>query len=132
MARTTSAEVAKIIDTDATLDLRPFIDTANALVDWLNTTCDSLNALSASDLELIERWLSAHFYAHRDQLYTEKSTGKSSGRFQGQTAMALSSTQYGQTAMALDITGCLARRSADANEGGRRRVGVQWLGKAAT
>ena len=130
MARTTQEAVRAIIATDDNLSVLPFIETATTLVDWLDS-CDTSNELSDSALEVIERYLAAHFYAHRDQLYSEKKVGKSSGKFQGQTAMVLSSTQYGQTAMLLDVTGCLARRSKQA-EKGTTSPNMAWLGKAST
>ncbi|GAF90891.1 unnamed protein product, partial [marine sediment metagenome] len=70
-----------------------------------------------------------HFYAHADQLYQARSTAGASATFQGQTGMILLSTQYGQTAMLLDVTGLLAKLSKDAEEGGKRKVTAAWLGR---
>jgi len=129
MARTTSANVTAILVTDKNYDgstsLAAFIDTATALVDEV-VTCAAKRGitLSATLLELIERWLAAHFYAHADPLYTSRSTQGASGSFQGQTGMHLESTQYGQTAMVLDTSRCLAA----INKGGSK-IGAVWLGK---
>jgi len=84
--------------------------------------------LNATLAESVECFLAAHFYAHADQLLQSKSTGGSSGSFQGQTGQVLSSTQYGQTAMLLDVTGLLAKRSKEAETGQKRVAGVSWLG----
>jgi hypothetical protein len=127
LARTTSGEVAGIIETDGTISLSPFITAASSLVDWLQGK-DTDGELSSSLLTEIEKWLAAHFYAHRDQLLSSKSTSKASGSFQGQTGMVLSSTQYGQTAMLLDVTGILAARSKQAEQGTRPKASMVWLG----
>lgn len=130
MARTTSEQVIGILisgkqyDAKTTPDLTGFIETASAVVDRV-ITCAGRKEVILTDalLELIERWLSAHFYAHADQLFTSKSTAGASGSFQGQTGMHLESTQYGQTAMDLDYSGCLAAINKGA------RAGAIWLGK---
>ena len=132
MSRTTSGNVQGILSShyDGTAVLTPFIDTANSLVSRV-ATADTLVTLSAVDLELIERWLAAHFYAHADQLMTSKSTGGASGSFQGQTGMVLESTQYGQTAMLLDSTGYLSRLSNETKTGTKQKAQLFWLGKTA-
>lgn len=126
MSRTSEAAVKLILDrhydTAHAASLVPFIDTASSLVDKISTN-DTTSILSATDLEIIERWLSAHFYAQSDQLYTSKSTGKASGSFQGQTGMQLENTIYGQQAMLLDASGYLSALQ----KGGI--VGGFWLGK---
>lgn len=127
MARTTSSAVEGIIQVDSSIDLSGFIDTATALVDWLESK-DTDGELTATQLERIECFLAAHFYAHRDQLLQSKSTGKASGSFQGQTGMFLKSTQYGQTALLLDTTGYLADMNKTADSGQRPVAGAVWLG----
>jgi hypothetical protein len=129
MSRTTVANVQGILagHYDGRTDLTPFISTATVLVDWLDAQ-DTDNELSTTLLEVIERWLTAHFYAHADQIFQSKSTGGASGSFQGQTAMVFSSTQYGQTAMALDVTGKLAGRNKEVLDGSRKKATVSWLG----
>jgi hypothetical protein len=73
-------------------------------------------------LELIERWLSAHFYALSDQTLASKSTSKASGSFHGQTQMDFDSTKYGQAAQNIDTSGCLRAI-------GKRQFGSsKWLG----
>lgn len=106
--RATNAEVRGIIETDPNVSMDPFIKAANKLTDRISIfATDNARTVTAAELAVIETWLAAHFYAHRDQLYTQRSTGKASGSFQGKTAMGLDSTQYGQTAKLLDPTGYL-------------------------
>jgi hypothetical protein len=131
-ARTTASAVAEILlgqyDAEGRPDLDPFISTATALVDWLAGK-DTDGELTATLLERIEAFLSAHFYAHADQLLQSRSTGGASGAYQGQTAMWLNSTQYGQTAMVLDVTGRLAGMVKAATDGGKPKASMEWLGK---
>ena len=122
--RASDADVRAIIDTDPAIATTIPIRAANTLVDWINDKCDQDNVLTAAQLGEIETWLAAHFYAHRDPQYSSKATEKASATFQGATGMGLESTVWGQTAMTLDPTGCLASR----NKGGK--AGVLWLGKA--
>lgn len=122
--RTTSPDVQGILGDhyDGTTDLSPFITTASSLVDRL-ATLDTDSILSTAQKELIERWLAAHFYVQADPILASKSTGKSSGVFEGQTAMALDNSRYGQMAKVLDVTGRLGNLS-------RPKARMQWLGKA--
>lgn len=109
--RTTSALVAQVLgdDYDGSASLIPRIDTANALVDDIVTEASNLEiTVSASRLEIIERWLAAHFYAVCDKPLQSKSTERASGVFAGHTAMGLKYTQYGQQAIILDPTGYLS------------------------
>jgi hypothetical protein len=128
MARTTSINVESILvdHYDGTTSLIPFMDIASSLVDKI-VTADTDGVLSTSDLELIERNLTAHFYGHADQFFTSKSTGQASGSFQGQTAMYFNSTLYGQTAVLLDCTGELSRLQQQAQTG-RKKASMTWLG----
>jgi len=129
VARTTRIKVVEILvgHYDGTTDLDPFIDTANELITWLDGE-DTDGDLTTAMLEKIERYLAAHFYAHADQLMQSKSTGGASGAFQGQTGMGLAHTHYGYTAMVLDVTGKLAQRNKETEEGGKRKASVAWLG----
>ncbi len=134
MARTSAAAVKLVLgdasthadgagDYDGTRDLTPFIDAASAIVDRV-VTCATAKGitLSASVLELIERWLAAHAYCLSDQTFASKSTAGASASFHGQTGMHLESTRYGQMAAALDYSGCLN------SIGNRRSAGGFWLG----
>lgn len=132
MSRASVDDVKAIIEYDDIdrPDLRPHIRAAENLVNWLENTCDVDNVLTNGQLRDIETWLAAHFYNIRDQGYQTKSTQSASGTFQGQTAMHLQSSYWGQTAMLLDVTGCLAKLNKEMEEGGKRKVKVKWLGKA--
>jgi len=127
MANATTDSVAGILDIDPAIDLVPFIRTASVLVTWL-VSVDTKNVLTSDLLTEIESYLAAHFYSHRDQLLQSKSTGAASGSFQGQTGMVLNSTQYGQTAMMLDVTGNLAKRSKEVEEGTVHSAKLIWMG----
>ena len=130
MARTTETAVKGILlkdyDADDVPSLQPFIDSATVIVDRVKTCAvDRSRTLTTAELELIERWLAAHFYCQSDQTYASRNTGKSSGQFQGQTGLQLDSSKYGQHAKALDYSGCLA-----ALAGAERKVARgAWLGK---
>ena len=132
MPRTTSNSVKNILGAnyDGTTPLHPFVITASSLVNKVAGK-DLTGVLSSDDLELIERWLAAHFYGHADQFYQQRSTGRASGGFQGQTAMVFNSTQYGQTALALDVTGELARIQQQATTG-KQKAGILWGGTRMT
>lgn len=120
--RTSSSSVQSILgdNYDGSTDLTAFIATASALTDHVAAK-DSDGILSATVLELIERWLAAHFYAHADQLKTQEGRGQSNASYQGQYGMGLKGTKYGQAALDLDFTGALAAL-------GKKRIGMSWLG----
>ena len=127
MSRTTSQAVKSVLlgDYDGESSLVSFIDTASVVVTRVNTCAVAKGVtLSTAELELIERWLAAHFYACSDQPYSVAETDKARGRFQGQTGMFLTGTKYGQTAMRLDPSGCL---EAIGNRT-RAKATVNWLG----
>lgn len=128
MARTNTTLVQGILlkDYDAvdSPDLDPFIATATVIIDRVNTCATSKGyTLTDAELELMERWLSAHCYCASDQPYSARSTSRASGTFQGQTGMRLEGTKYGQMALTLDPSGCL--KSIVSNHHAR---GV-WLGR---
>lgn len=128
MARTNPGAVQEILfkDYDSVNEppLQGYIATASAVVDRV-VTCATAKAvtLSAVELELIERWLSAHFYCMSDAPYASHSHLGRSASFQGQTGMYLEATKYGQTAAALDPSGCLVAISKN------QRASFSWLGK---
>lgn len=128
MARTSPVLVKKILEEhyNGKSSLDPFIQTAGSLVDKVSTN-DTGSLLSSSDLELIERWLAAHFYWHSDQILRSEADGRASGAYQGRTEMIFLSSHYGQTALALDVTGYLAYLQRQAQEG-RKRATAVWGG----
>jgi len=124
MARTTSTAVEGIIEVDSTISLTPFIEVANALV----TELCSDSSYTDARLELIERWLSAHFYAVRDLRTASERAGKVGASYQHKVDLNLAVTVYGQQAMLIDTDGNLAALNAKVAQGGGRTVGVTWLG----
>jgi hypothetical protein len=126
--RTTQEEVKNALgdnyDNVSNPSLVVFIDTASELVTEVVSCASNRGVtLRSALLVKIECWLAAHFYGHSDQFFQQKKTGDASATFQGQTGMNLESTQYGQTAITLDTSGCLAAISKGA------RGSVAWLGK---
>lgn len=106
--RTTGTLVAGIIEVDPAVDLTPFIMTATVLT---TTACgghgysdDGVN----SQMEIIERWLAAHFYAIRDTQLTFAKAGTANVGFQTKLGLGLRLTSWGQQALILDTSGSLA------------------------
>lgn len=134
MPRTSESAVREIITTGKDdlgnpIPLQGFIEAAAVLVNRV-VSCAATRGfpLDKDEQRLIETWLAAHFYAHRDQLYQSKNTQSAGATFQGKTGMHLESTQYGQTAMDLDYSGCLTALNNRATKGGL--VSLNWLGKS--
>jgi hypothetical protein len=139
MARTTAGKVREVLlrDYDSVDEpsLTPFIDAAGALADDLEDAAES--APSASRLELIERWLAAHFYAMSDQPFSEEWVGKAKASYQGSRGETLGkyleASKYGQQAILLDPTGYLSAQVAAAvvAAAGTRTItaSATWLGK---
>ena len=130
MARTTSALVGGIIEweSDSTkstyISLTPFIEGANLLI----TSECSDSGYDATKLELIERWLSAHFYTIRDMRAETEKAGSVSQKLQSKVDLGFDTSHYGQMAMRLDTAGNLASLNERIKRGGRVGVGVTWLG----
>jgi hypothetical protein len=124
MARTTAELVGEIIEVDSTISLIPFIEAANALV----TECCSTDDYDDIRLELIERWLSAHFYCMRDARPYQERAGSISQSYQGKVDLGFDLTHYGQMAMRLDTVGGLAALNEEIKKGGRAIAKIEWLG----
>jgi hypothetical protein len=122
--RTTAAAVGGIIEVDANIDVTPFIATANAIV----TECCTGGDHDAGRLELIERWLSAHYYAVRDPRAESEKAGSVGAKYQSKVDLGFNTSHYGQTAMQLDTEGNLAALN-EKTKRGAVSVGVSWLGK---
>ncbi len=136
MARTTPALVQALLgvnyDSVRTPDLAQFIAPASMIVDQVKVIAcrkgiaytDSANPGDPSQLETIERWLAAHYYAQQDPLYTSRSTQGATGSFQvGQLGKGFASTQYGANAMDIDFSGALK------NINGQQKARGTWLGR---
>ena len=134
MARTTETAVKDVLLSDygpksdgTDPSLVPFIQSASVMVDRAAAAAAAKGeTLTSTELELIERWLSAHFYVMSDQTYANKQTGGAGGTFHGRTGMRLEASKYGQNAMLLDYSGTLESLSTQ----GRKKVQMIWLGKA--
>lgn len=125
MARTTAPLVQAVIEGyNANISLVGPIRTAHSLMNYV-VSKDTAGLLT-TDLKLeVETYLAAHFYSQAERAYESKSTGRSSGTFEGRTDMGLRNSHYGQQAIALDVSGTLASISD-----GKRTLGVHWLGTA--
>jgi hypothetical protein len=121
--RTTTEAVEGVLgddyDRDGGRDLTPFVETASAMVDTLVVKA-ALKAVTftAARLELIERWLAAHYYTQSDRTYKSRSTLDASATFN------TDGKEYLNAALALDNSGCLAALLNG------KRAGAFWLGKA--
>ena len=133
MPRTTAAQVKAIIETDSSIivvdaDLDPFILVANELVTELCTgTAGPTTAYTSTRLELIERWLAAHFYCVRDPRTTNESAGVSVG-YESKVDLGLALSRYGQQAKLLDTHGGLATLDEQTKKGTTRTGSVSWRG----
>jgi len=119
--RTTSGQVADIIEVDASIGLEPFMMIANELVTEVCTD----KGYTDSRLELIERWLSAHFYTNRDPRAVNEKAGPVGVTYQSAVALNLNTSHYGQTAMLLDTAGGLAALNTLKK---KKVLSVSWLG----
>lgn len=127
MARTTKELVEKIIELDATVnggDISAFIETASALVDEL---CQP-QGYSETRLELIERWLAAHFYAIRDPRLTSEQAGSVQASYESKVDLGLQLTRYGQQALMLDTKGGLAALNNQPKTATGQKPGIVYLG----
>lgn len=131
--RTTALAVSRlreIDEDDLETALAPFIETASALVDDHCTGGD----LDSTRLELIERWLAAHFYTlhNNARLSLSETVGPLTETFFGKVGFVLNLTPYGQHAMILDSTGGLAQWNAKVIKGHTDTPGITWLGTERT
>lgn len=116
-------------DYDENVALAPFIVAASNIID--NACAVYTEDYSDADLELIERWLSAHFYCQNLAPRTAEGVGGVSEQFQRATALGFDNTHYGQMAMRLDRMGGLAELNERMKTGGGG-VGITWLGEDLT
>ena len=127
MARTTSTAVEGILEESATKSLTPFIEAANRMV---TKHCSDVDDYTATDLEEIERWLSAHLYHIAITRANEERAGKVSETKRSKVDLGLNLTHYGQTAMLLDWAGGLAALNKKIEKGiSSSGIGLSWLGQ---
>lgn len=136
MPRTTRTLVAEVIELDVSIvpndaAMLPFITVANELVTEVCTgTAGPKVAYTAERLELIERWLTAHFYTNRDPRTASESAGVSAS-YQSKIDLGLDTSHYGQTAMRLDTNGGLSKLNKDIKKG-KPQVSGFWAGTKPT
>ena len=132
MPLTTATLVRGIIDADTSIDLTPFIATADMMVNRLVATAKDSNGndfYTSDETELIERWLSAHFYATFDPRTAFEQAGSVSQKTESSVDLNLNNSQYGQAAMLLDIAGGLAAWNRKIQKGPLRiSCRLTWLG----
>lgn len=136
-SRTTKAAVAGIIEldpnlvpTDAAMD--SFLLPANELVTELCVgSAGPTPAYTAARLELIERWLAAHFYTTLDPRASSEKADSASAKYQEKIDVGLAASHYGQMAMRLDTNGGLARMNHNALKGATK-IGGFWAGTSGT
>jgi hypothetical protein len=107
MARTTPAEVKRIIDTDLTDDdVNAYISGATEIV----TSILGTDTTISDELKCnIEMWLAAHLIAStREQQIQSAGAGGAKVTYQGQTGIGLNATLYGQQVLVMDTTGKMA------------------------
>ncbi len=126
--RTTPELVRGIIDAQADVDLTPFIATANLLVNVVCAASGYTDGYVGSQMELIERWLSAHFYTVFDNQLTAAKAGTVSVHYQNKIDYGLKSSIYGQQAILLDTAGNLAALENTAQIKRKINVAILWGG----
>ena len=122
--RTTAILVGEIIAVNASISLTPFIEVASAIVTKHCTHVD----FTAAELELVERWLSAHFYRMRELQVAEKRAAPVSQSFNSVLYTGFDNSTYGQMAMRIDWSGALSALNEQAKKGGLLTAGITWLG----
>lgn len=131
--RTNRTAIAGIIEVDEVIvpndaAMEPFIMVANQLVTECCTgTKGPTTPYGDARLEVIERWLAAHFYAQRDPRFTNEGADGVSAGYQSSVALGFDNTHYGQMAMRMDTNGGLAALNEDTKKG-KVRIGATWLG----
>ena len=129
--RTTDPLVRGIIQVKIGLDLTPFIAAGNSLTTNIcGQACPAYPDTGiGSQMELIERWVSAHAYTVFDGPLSNARVGQVSVGYQFRIDMCLESSKYGQMAMLLDTQGLLAAYSNTAKTKRRIYVKMKWLGE---
>ena len=135
MPRTTEAAVIKLLeDYDDTMPLDQCIEAGNSVT--TQQCVDSETYVYTSILlELIERYLSAHFYEINISRQKFRAAGKVQDSMNSKIDLNLSLTHYGQSAMVIDGAGNLAAFNNALDDvkkpleaGPKPKVGFLWLG----
>jgi hypothetical protein len=131
MPRTTPEEVAKVVEVDEEIDIEALIDDANELV---TEVCGDLG-YTDNRLRIIEKWLTAHFYAIRDREaeVAQEWVGNAFGtQFRGKVDLGLNQTRFGQQVMLFDTAGAFARLNAQIENPGAGGRDIAWGGNPDT
>lgn len=118
--------------------IQPYIDMAWTYLDAQIAKCSALGALDASVLEMLERLLSAHFWAgspagaSANQILKTDNVGDGVGRT-WQTpnlpkGFGLATTGFGMRVLQMDTTGCIRTDENDANNQ-RRKAQIKHVGE---
>jgi hypothetical protein len=126
--RTTPALVEGIIQTSPNVDLTPFIAIANNLTTNVCGNSGYSDGYVGSTMELIERWLSAHFYTIYDNQLSMAKAGTVAVGFQYKVDYGLKNSMYGQQVLILDTAANLAKLTNSADVKRNIKVSVAWLG----
>ena len=124
MSSVTADRVEEIVEVDPSIPLDPFIEAAHSLI--IRECSDS--GYDDETLELIEVWLSAHFYRIRDTAPASEKAGSVAVSYQYKVDLVLNQTRYGQMAMLLDTAGNLAALNKRTEEGEPATVSILWGG----
>jgi hypothetical protein len=137
--RTTQALVQAIIDVEPDFDVSPFITAANMLTTGVCTypaprrhehgKVPYTDGFIGSQMEIIERWLAAHFYQVFDTAIMASRALDASATFAIKIDYDLRSTIYGQQAMVLDFQANLAKWNNSMKVQKRIKIGGHWLGE---
>ena len=137
MARTTVDLVEAIVEVQTGFDVTPMIDFASELLtdlctsanpDWKSWMKPYTDGFVGSRMELIERWLAAHYYKAFDMDLAAAKAGSVSVSYQFKIGLGLKSSRYGLAAMQLDTYRMLAKQDNAVETQRRIKVGVGWLG----
>lgn len=124
--RTSSDEVQQALGANyaAGRNLAIFIRMAEKIIDQLEACADRKGITVDTETKaLLATLMAAHFYQSSDPGYTSRSTSAASGSFKGQWGKRFELTDYGQNAMAMDPSGCLAAMNVG------NRASMFWGGK---
>lgn len=127
--RTTPTLVAGIVDVQVGFDVSPFIYSANSIVTSVCSNSGYTDGFVNSQMELIERWLSAHFYTIFDNQLSMAKAGTANVGFQFKVDLGFNCSMYGQQAMRVDTAGNLAAMNNTATIKRVINVSIGWLGK---
>jgi hypothetical protein len=127
--RTTPTLVEGIIEVQTGIDLTPFIQMANDIVTRVCGNSGYTDGYVGSTMEMIERWLSAHFYTVFDNQLAAAKAGTASVAFQYKVDYGFKSSMYGQQAMRLDTAGGLAKLDNSTNIKRQIKIRIDFIGR---